>query len=36
MNHYLAAALWMAAAIGIPMLWVAIGLPYRDRPDWWD
>ena len=36
MNHTLAAALLMAAAILFPILWVAIGLPYRNRPDWWD
>lgn len=36
MNHYIAAALLLAAAIGIPLLWIAIGLPYSNRPTWWD
>jgi len=37
MNHYVAAALWMVAAIGVPMLWVALGLPFNNRNDeWWD
>ncbi len=36
MNHILTATLLMAAAVLFPILWVAIGLPYRDRRDWWD
>jgi hypothetical protein len=37
MNHYIAAGLWALAAILIPILWVAVGLPFnRDRSGgWW-
>jgi hypothetical protein len=37
MNHYLAAALLMIAAIGFPMLCVALGMPVNTRYGrWWD
>jgi len=37
MNHYLAAALLMLAAIGVPMLWACLGLPVNTRNGggWW-
>ena len=38
MNHYMAAALLLLAAVGVPLLWVAIGLPINTRNsggDWW-
>jgi hypothetical protein len=35
MNHYVAAALWMLAALGVPMLWVALGLPFNPKGGWW-
>jgi hypothetical protein len=36
MNHYLAAALLMVAAIGFPMLCAAMGMKVNTRNDWWD
>jgi len=36
MNHYLAAALLMVAAIGFPMLCVAMGMKVNPRSSWWD
>jgi len=34
--HYLIAALLMAAAIIVPMIWIYVGLPYRRGPFFWD
>ena len=36
MNHYLAAALLMLAAIGVPMLCAAMGMKVSTRNTWWD
>jgi len=36
MNHYLAAALLMIGAIGIPMMCAALGMKVNIRNDWWD
>jgi hypothetical protein len=37
MNHYLAAALLMVAAIGFPMLCAAMGMKVNTRNGgWWD
>jgi len=35
MNHYLAAALLMIAAIGFPMLCAALGMTVNTRGDRW-
>jgi len=37
MNHYVAAALLLIAAVVIPLLWIMAGLPYDSRNDrgWW-